>query len=91
MIEATMSKQEKDQNEMSSVPNQILKLIGGKPEGFKKIMCSNVFGRCYRVNVYCGIKLEDGTKETIISHSFFVTCDEKGNVFETDPVISNKE
>jgi len=65
----------------------VLKKVG-KPKGFSRIIARNVYGRRWRVNMYCEKAGAGEVMSTIhLSHSYFLTVSDKGEIVGSVPAL----
>lgn len=71
-----------DQLTIQMIEAQLITALKLKTNTIQKITIVNVFDDHYRCNIYC----RDEGKSTI-SHSYFVTLDDDGNIIKANPAL----
>ncbi len=81
-MEAVMTKSKAQKPDpLYIIKQQILESMG-RPKDLNLVSVHNVYGNKYRVNVF-----RDVNGHPRITNSYFLTCDESGNVLASSPEI----
>lgn len=70
---------------LDEIGQRVIQMLG-RPDDLHRVQVRWLWGDCYRVNVHVGMD----AVSTRISHSYFLTVDNQGNVLSSIPNISKR-